>query len=79
MSKMSKGLSDEIRLDTLTGISETPNCLYCNTTETIKHVYIECRNVIQLWQDNENWLTLLHNPQFKILDTEIFGKKTRLD
>ena len=75
MSKMSKGLNDEIRLDTLTGsfskmqkntlllcistlfnsnllhrrvvhnrlshnmgVSETPNCLYSNTTETIIHV-----------------------------------------
>ena len=26
------------------GISETPNCLYCNNTETIEHVYIKCIN-----------------------------------
>ena len=59
------------------GISETPNCLYCNTIETIEHVFIECRNVRQLWQRTEKWVRLLHNPPFKISDTglQIFGEK----
>ena len=58
------------------GISETPNCLYCNNTETIERVYIECLNVRELWQNTEYWVTLLHYPQFKISDTqELFGEK----
>ena len=57
-------------------ISETPNCLFCNAQETIEHVYIECPNVIRLWQDTENWVKTLNFPHFKISDTEkIFGEK----
>ena len=58
------------------GISKTPNCLYCNSTETIEHVYIECAYARQLWRDTENWVRILHYPHFKISDTEkIFGEK----
>ena len=58
------------------GISETPNCIYSNNTDTIEHVYIECFNARQLWQDIENWVRLLHYPQFEISDTEkLFGEK----
>ena len=58
------------------GISRTPNCLFCNDMETIEHVYIECPNAIQLWQDTENWVKRLHYPHFKISDTEkVFGEK----
>ena len=58
------------------GISETPHCLYCNNTETIEHVYIECVNARQLWQDIENWVRILHCPQFIISYTEkLFGEK----
>ena len=41
-------------------ISENPNCLYCNNTETIEHIYIECIDARQLWQDNENWARMLN-------------------
>ena len=27
------------------GISETPNCLFCDIPETIEHIYLECTNV----------------------------------
>ena len=58
------------------GISETPNCLYCNNLETIEHVYIECANVRQLWSDTENWLRNLHYTHFKISDFEkLFGER----
>ena len=35
-------------------ISITPNCLFCYDLETIEHVYMECPNVIHLWQETEN-------------------------
>ena len=58
------------------GISETPNCLYCGITETIEHVYLECPNVIDLWQETEGWVKRLHFPHFKISEVEkIFGEK----
>ena len=50
------------------GISETPNCLFCNMTETIEHVY-----AVQLWHQTEDWHQYLH---FKISENEkIFGEK----
>ena len=58
------------------GISETPNCHFCNETETIEHIYMECPNVIQSWQQTENWVKCLQYPHFKISDSEkIFGEK----
>ena len=58
------------------GISETPNCLYCGTTETIEHVYLDCPNVVNLWQELESWVKSLHFPHFKISENEkIFGEK----
>ena len=58
------------------GISDTPNCLYCNNLETIEHMYIECDNVVQLWRNTEIWVRQLYNPQFKISDIEkCFGEK----
>ena len=57
------------------GISKTP-CLYCNSTETIEHVHIECANARQLGRDTENWVRILQYPHFKISNTEkIFGEK----
>ena len=58
------------------GISVTLNCVYCNNTDTIEHVVIECINARQLWQDVGNWVRILHYPQIRILDTEkLFGEK----
>ena len=58
------------------GVSDTLNCLYCNKTETIEHVGIECVIARQLWQDVESLVRKLHYPQFKISDTEKhFGEK----
>ena len=58
------------------GISETPNCLYCGTTETIEHVYLDCPNVVNLWQELESWVKSLHFPHFKISENEkIFEEK----
>ena len=58
------------------GISETPNCLYCGKIETIEHVYLECPNVLNLWQESEIWVKSLHYPHFKISENEkIFGEK----
>ena len=51
-------------------IIDNPNCLFCNAQETIEHIYLECPNVIRLWQDTENWVKSLDYPHFKISDTE---------
>ena len=57
-------------------ISTRPNCLFCDELETIEHVYLECPNVIGLWQETENWVKRLQNPHFKISDNEkFFGDK----
>ena len=57
-------------------ITDNPNCLFCNAKETIEHIYLECPNVIRLWQDTENWVKSLNYPHFKISDTEkFFGEK----
>ena len=58
------------------GISETPNCLFCDIPETIEHIYLECVNAIQLWSKTENWIKNLGYHHFKISDIEkIFGEK----
>ena len=58
------------------GISETPNCLFCNETETIEHIYLKCPNVIQLWHQTEDWAKTFNIPHFKISKYEkIFGEK----
>ena len=57
------------------GISTPPNCLLCNVLETIEHIYMECPNVVNLWQETGNWAKSLNYPHFKISDNEkIFGK-----
>ena len=57
-------------------ITDNPNCQFCNAQETIEHIYLECPNVIRIWQDTENWVKSLNYPHFKISDTEkIFGEK----
>ena len=57
------------------GISVTPNCHFCDETETIEHIYgVSQCNI--LWQKAENWVKSLQYPHFKISDTEkIFGEK----
>ena len=61
------------------GISETPNCLFCHNIETIEHIYIECENVTELWNNTEKWVRRLYSPHFKISDTEkVFGEKNKL-
>ena len=58
------------------GISNTPNCLFCDEPETIEHVYLECPNAVNLWFNTENWVKNLNFPHFKISDNEkIFGEK----
>ena len=58
------------------GISETPNCLFCNMTKTIEHVYLECPNTVHLWHQTEDWVKTLQYPHFKISKNEkIFGEK----
>ena len=57
-------------------ITETPCCLFCNQIETIEHIYLDCPNIIHIWQEVEKWIKSLHYPHFKISDTEkIFGEK----
>ena len=57
------------------GISETPNCPFCNhIVESIEHAYIECENVKGLWKATENKVRLIYDSHFKIADIEkIFG------
>ena len=58
------------------GISNTPNCLFCDEPETIEHVYLECPNAVNLWLNTENWVKSLNFPHFKISENEkIFGEK----
>ena len=58
------------------GISNTPNCLFCDEPETIEHVYLECPNAVNLWFNTENWVKSLNFPNFKISENEkIFGEK----
>ena len=52
------------------GISLTPNCSFCNTLETIEHIYLECPNAINVWQETQNLIKTLHYHHFKISDIE---------
>ena len=55
-------------------VLETQNCLFCKT-ETIEHIYIECDNTKSLWKVTENWVRMIYDAHFKILDIEtIFGE-----
>lgn len=32
------------------GIDTTSNCSFCNSPETVKHIFLECSNVKKLWR-----------------------------
>ena len=58
------------------GISEIPNCLFCKSeTETLEHICIECDNAKNLWKVIGDWVRMIYDAHFKILDIEmIFGE-----
>ena len=58
-------------------ISDSELCHFCNETETIEHVYIECLNSSRLWTNTVAWVRDIHDPHFIISDFEkIFGSST---
>ena len=53
------------------GIVSSDKCLYCNALmETIEHIYIQCENTRQLWNDTEKWLMEIYGSHFKISDID---------
>ena len=57
------------------GILFNDKCLYCNDfIETFEHIYIQCENTSQIWNDTEKWVREIYDSNFKISGIEkIFG------
>ena len=56
-------------------IVESENCLFCkDQTETIEHIYLQCPNSINLWNETITWVRNIYDRHFIISDQEkIFG------
>ena len=55
---------------------DSDKCLFCDEcVETIKPIYLECRNTIALWADTITWVRRIYDNHFIISDHEkIFGE-----
>ena len=53
------------------GIVSNEKCLYCRDfIETIGHIYIQCENTRQIWNDTEKWVREIYDSHFRISDIE---------
>ena len=61
------------------GLTEHDKCLFCkDNIETIDHIYLDCKNVKQLWYETENWIKTIHDCHFKLADVmKIFGTQDK--
>ena len=61
------------------GLTEHDKCLFCkDNIETIDHIYLDCKNVKQLWYETENWIKTIHGCHFKLADVmKIFGTQDK--
>ena len=57
------------------GIISNDKFLYCKDfIEIIEHIYIQCENTRQIWNDTEKWVREIYDSHFRISDIEkIFG------
>ena len=56
-------------------IVESENCLFCkDQVETIEHIYLQCPNSVNLWNETIKWVRNIQDRHFIISDHEkIFG------
>jgi hypothetical protein len=61
-------------------ITESPNCLLCQTDDTIIHYFIECGSVVDFWTAVGDWLSNLYRVQLNLdVPTILFGSNKTYD